>query len=50
MICDTVLCSFCFLYRVQARLQQSLKTDPVRPEFYRAIIRWEANDGSGSAG
>ncbi|TYH35264.1 hypothetical protein ES332_D13G181400v1 [Gossypium tomentosum] len=27
-----------------------LKTDPVRPEFYRATIRWEANDGSGSAG
>ncbi|KAL1098124.1 hypothetical protein V6Z11_D05G079500 [Gossypium hirsutum] len=38
------------LLRVQARLQQPLKTDPVRPEFYRATIRWEANDGSGSAG
>ncbi|KAK5830439.1 hypothetical protein PVK06_014233 [Gossypium arboreum] len=38
------------LLRVEARLQQPLKADPVRPEFYRATIRWEANDGSGSAG
>ncbi|XP_057473792.1 molybdopterin biosynthesis protein CNX1 isoform X1 [Actinidia eriantha] len=35
---------------VHARLKQSMKTDPVRPEFHRAIIRWEADDGSGSPG
>ncbi|KAE8734805.1 Molybdopterin biosynthesis protein CNX1 [Hibiscus syriacus] len=38
------------LLRVQARLQQPLKSDPIRPEFYRAIIRWEVNDGSGNPG
>ncbi|KAA8544413.1 hypothetical protein F0562_022425 [Nyssa sinensis] len=38
------------LPRVHTRLKQSLKTDPVRPEFHRAIIRWEVNDGSGSPG
>ncbi|XP_052180788.1 molybdopterin biosynthesis protein CNX1 isoform X2 [Diospyros lotus] len=38
------------LPRVQARLKQSVKTDPVRPEFHRAIVRWEVNDGSGSPG
>ncbi|KAH7862116.1 hypothetical protein Vadar_000157 [Vaccinium darrowii] len=38
------------LPRVHARLKQSLKTDPVRPEFHRSIIRWEANDGSGNPG
>ncbi|KAK8641300.1 hypothetical protein V6N13_010714 [Hibiscus sabdariffa] len=38
------------LLRVQARLQQPLKSDPVRPEFYRSIIRWEVNDGSGNPG
>lgn len=38
------------LLRVKARVRQTLKTDPVRPEFHRAIIRWEANDGSGSPG
>ncbi|GLT48396.1 hypothetical protein SLA2020_220260 [Shorea laevis] len=38
------------LVRVKARVQQAIKTDPVRPEFHRAIIRWEANDGSGSPG
>ncbi|KAE8731581.1 Molybdopterin biosynthesis protein CNX1 [Hibiscus syriacus] len=38
------------LLRVQARLQQPFKSDPIRPEFYRAIIRWEVNDGSGNPG
>ncbi|KAM7258027.1 hypothetical protein ACFE04_013768 [Oxalis oulophora] len=38
------------LLRVQARLKQSLKTDTVRPEYHRAIIRWQVNDGSGSPG
>ncbi|OMO77140.1 hypothetical protein COLO4_25318 [Corchorus olitorius] len=36
--------------RVLARLKQPIKTDPVRPEFHRATIRWEVNDGSGSPG
>ncbi|CAK9188390.1 unnamed protein product [Ilex paraguariensis] len=38
------------LTRVQARLQQSLKTDPFRPEYHRAIIRWEVDDGLGIPG
>ncbi|GAV72625.1 MoCF_biosynth domain-containing protein/MoeA_N domain-containing protein/MoeA_C domain-containing protein [Cephalotus follicularis] len=38
------------LLRVHARLKQHLKTDPVRPEFHRAIIKWKVNDGSGSPG
>ncbi|OVA02942.1 Molybdopterin binding domain [Macleaya cordata] len=35
---------------VHARLAQPIKTDPVRPEFHRAIIRWKADDGSGNPG
>ncbi|KAM6595922.1 hypothetical protein CsatA_006446 [Cannabis sativa] len=38
------------LLRVQARLCQHLSTDPVRPEFHRAIVRWEVDDGAGKAG
>ncbi|KAJ0026011.1 hypothetical protein Pint_07026 [Pistacia integerrima] len=38
------------LLRVQARLLQPVKTDRVRPEFHRAIIRWKSNDGSGNPG
>ncbi|XVE79111.1 hypothetical protein DITRI_Ditri14bG0031700 [Diplodiscus trichospermus] len=38
------------LLRVQARLQQPVKTDPGRPEFHRATIGWEVNDGSGNPG
>lgn len=38
------------LPRVHARLKQSIKTDPLRPEFHRAIISWEVNDGSGTPG
>ncbi|KAL6976527.1 calnexin Cnx1 [Sarracenia purpurea var. burkii] len=38
------------LPRVHVRLKRSIKTDPVRPEFHRAIIRWEVNDGSGVPG
>ncbi|KAL2557340.1 Molybdopterin biosynthesis protein CNX1 [Forsythia ovata] len=30
--------------RVHARLKQSMKTDPIRPEFHRATVRWEVND------
>ncbi|KAF4378460.1 hypothetical protein G4B88_027520 [Cannabis sativa] len=33
-----------------ARLCQHLSTDPVRPEFHRAIVRWEVDDGSGKPG
>ncbi|KAM7522773.1 hypothetical protein LguiA_012675 [Lonicera macranthoides] len=38
------------LPRVHARLTQPLKTDPRRPEFHRAVITWEMNDGSGFPG
>lgn len=38
------------LLRVPARICQPLKTDRVRPEFHRAILKWKANDGSGSSG
>ncbi|KAJ7960384.1 Molybdopterin biosynthesis protein CNX1 [Quillaja saponaria] len=37
-------------FRVQARLHQSIQTDPVRPEFHRAIVTWNSNDGTGSPG
>ncbi|KAL3580991.1 hypothetical protein D5086_018826 [Populus alba] len=43
-------CANPHLLRVQACLHQSIKADPVRPEFHRAIIRWKANDGSGNPG
>ncbi|CAN8252488.1 unnamed protein product [Cochlearia groenlandica] len=36
--------------RVQARLQNPVKSDFIRPEFHRAIIKWEDNDGSGTSG
>ncbi|KAF3455238.1 hypothetical protein FNV43_RR05686 [Rhamnella rubrinervis] len=32
--------------RVEARLLMPLRTDPVRPEYHRAVVRWEVNDGS----
>ncbi|CAI9774549.1 unnamed protein product [Fraxinus pennsylvanica] len=32
------------LPRVHARLKRSIKTDPIRPEFHRAFVRWEVND------
>ncbi|XP_021900971.1 molybdopterin biosynthesis protein CNX1 isoform X1 [Carica papaya] len=38
------------LLRVQARLQQSIRTDSVRPEFHSAVIRWKVNNGSGNPG
>ncbi|XP_031401341.1 molybdopterin biosynthesis protein CNX1 [Punica granatum] len=38
------------LLRVQARLQQPIKTDPVRTEFHRATVRLLLNDGSGKPG
>ncbi|KAK2431297.1 molybdopterin biosynthesis CNX1 protein / molybdenum cofactor biosynthesis enzyme CNX1 (CNX1) [Trifolium repens] len=36
--------------RVQARLQQSIKTDQFRPEYHRATVIWTENDGTGSPG
>ncbi|KAJ4850811.1 calnexin Cnx1 [Turnera subulata] len=39
-----------YLLRVHARLQKPLKADQFRPEFHRAIIRWEFNDGTGNPG
>ncbi|KAL5830693.1 hypothetical protein ACOSQ3_016110 [Xanthoceras sorbifolium] len=38
------------LSRVQARLLQPVRTDRVRPEFHRAIIKWTVDDGSGNPG
>ncbi|KAF5205184.1 Molybdopterin biosynthesis protein cnx1 [Thalictrum thalictroides] len=38
------------LLRLNARLAQPIKTDPVRPEYHRATIRWEIADGSGNSG
>ncbi|XP_074296472.1 molybdopterin biosynthesis protein CNX1-like isoform X2 [Silene latifolia] len=38
------------LLRVHARLEQSIKADPIRPEFHRATIKWKDNDGSGRPG
>ncbi|KAJ8634423.1 hypothetical protein MRB53_027759 [Persea americana] len=35
---------------VHARIAQPIKTDPVRPEFHRAVISWVLNDGSGKPG
>ncbi|XP_062015253.1 molybdopterin biosynthesis protein CNX1-like isoform X2 [Rosa rugosa] len=37
-------------FRVQACLLQPVKTDPVRPEFHSAIVRWELNKGLGNPG
>lgn len=36
--------------RVQARLCQPIKTDPVRPEYHRASVTWTDNDGTGNPG
>ncbi|KAB2609973.1 molybdopterin biosynthesis protein CNX1-like [Pyrus ussuriensis x Pyrus communis] len=38
------------LLRVQACPLQPLKTDPARPEFHHAIVRWELNDELGYPG
>ncbi|KAG9457381.1 hypothetical protein H6P81_001889 [Aristolochia fimbriata] len=38
------------LQRVNVRIAQPIKTDAIRPEFHRAIIRWEVDDGSGNPG
>ncbi|KAK7385851.1 hypothetical protein VNO78_31774 [Psophocarpus tetragonolobus] len=36
--------------RVQARLSQPIRTDPVRPEYHRASVIWTDNDGTGNPG
>ncbi|KOM46729.1 hypothetical protein LR48_Vigan07g043300 [Vigna angularis] len=36
--------------RVQARLQQPIKTDSFRPEYHRASVIWTDNDGTGNPG
>ncbi|KAL9258047.1 Molybdopterin biosynthesis protein CNX1-like protein [Drosera capensis] len=38
------------LVRVHARIQKPLRTDPVRQEFHRVIVKWSLNDGSGLPG
>ncbi|KAL6527869.1 calnexin Cnx1 [Orobanche minor] len=38
------------LPRVHARLKQAIKADRVRPEFHRATVRWEINNGAGISG
>lgn len=38
------------LVRVHACLNQSVKTDPVRPEFHCAVISWELDNGKGIPG
>ncbi|CAM0902194.1 unnamed protein product [Alopecurus aequalis] len=38
------------LQRVHARISHPLRTDPHRPEFHRALIRWVLDDGSGRPG
>ncbi|XP_073003333.1 molybdopterin biosynthesis protein CNX1 [Typha latifolia] len=38
------------LQRVQARIRQPIRTDLHRPEFHRATLRWELDDGSGMPG
>ncbi|KAG4145247.1 hypothetical protein ERO13_D05G085901v2 [Gossypium hirsutum] len=48
----TTCYSWCYYgegLKVLSEAPPFLKTDPIRPEFYHATIRWEANDGSGSA-
>ncbi|KAH6774832.1 molybdopterin biosynthesis CNX1 protein / molybdenum cofactor biosynthesis enzyme CNX1 [Perilla frutescens var. hirtella] len=38
------------LPRVHARLKQSIKADRVRPEFHRATVRWEFDNGTKTSG
>ncbi|KAM0944032.1 putative transferase [Dioscorea sansibarensis] len=38
------------LQRVHTRIAQPIKADSSRPEYHRAIIRWELDDGSGMPG
>lgn len=38
------------LLRVQVRLPEPIKSDPIRPLFHCAIVKWKDNDGSGNPG
>ncbi|XP_022147603.1 molybdopterin biosynthesis protein CNX1 isoform X2 [Momordica charantia] len=38
------------LLRVQVRLSEPIKSDPIRPQFHGAIVKWKDNDGSGNPG
>ncbi|GAB4824561.1 calnexin Cnx1 [Ancistrocladus abbreviatus] len=38
------------LLRVSARIEQPIKTDPVRPEFHRAVVKWRRSDELGIPG
>ncbi|KAL0927850.1 hypothetical protein M5K25_002065 [Dendrobium thyrsiflorum] len=38
------------LTRVHARIAQQIRTSADRPEYHRAILRWEFDDGSGLPG
>lgn len=38
------------LWRVQARISEPKTLDPLRPEYHRAIIHWEQDNGSGYPG
>uniref|UniRef100_A0A0A0M2F9 Molybdopterin biosynthesis protein CNX1 n=1 Tax=Cucumis sativus TaxID=3659 RepID=A0A0A0M2F9_CUCSA len=38
------------LLRVRVRLSEPIKSDPIRPLFHCAIIKWKDNDGSGNPG
>ncbi|XP_019460843.1 PREDICTED: molybdopterin biosynthesis protein CNX1 isoform X2 [Lupinus angustifolius] len=36
--------------RVQVRLHQPIRTDPFRPEYHRATVIWNNDDGTGNPG
>ncbi|KAJ7550938.1 hypothetical protein O6H91_07G125800 [Diphasiastrum complanatum] len=38
------------LRRIQTRILQPLKLDPLRPEYHRATVSWTEDDGTGHAG
>lgn len=38
------------LQRVHTRIAQPISADSIRPEYHRAIIRWELDNGSGTPG
>ncbi|RVW28408.1 Molybdopterin biosynthesis protein CNX1 [Vitis vinifera] len=48
--CHSLSCWMGKPFPLEVRLRQSIKTDPVRPEFHRAIVRWRVNDGSVNPG
>lgn len=38
------------LPRVHARIAHSIKGDPMRPEYHRAVLKWAFDDGTGRPG